>query len=158
MHITESPIRVSEFLGVLPPASCGAVASFVGVVRNHDHGRAVWKLYYESYRPMAEKRIGSIIEEAKGRWPVEEIKVLHRVGRLGIGEAAIAVRVSSAHRAEAFAACEHVVEQIKHTVPIWKNEFFEDGTSEWVLCSGTLGDHEGISRPCGLEMTPKSQK
>jgi molybdopterin synthase catalytic subunit len=134
MYITDEPILVSEFLGADTPESCGAVASFVGVVRNHDHGRAVWKLYYESYRSMAEKRIGAIIEEAKGRWPVEEIRVLHRVGWLGIGEAAIAVAVSSAHRAEVFAACEHVVGQIKHTVPIWKNEFFEDGTSEWVLC------------------------
>ncbi len=134
MHITDEPIRVSEFLAAAPPESCGAVASFVGVVRNHNNGKVVWKLYYESYRPMAERRIGAIIEETKSRWPVEEIKVLHRVGWLGIGEAAIAVAVSSAHRAEAFAACEHVVDQIKHTVPIWKNEFFEDGTSEWVLC------------------------
>ena len=142
MFITDEPIRVPDFLAARPPASCGAVASFVGIVRNHDHGRAVWKLYYESYRPMAEKRIQSIIEEARSRWPVEEIKVTHRVGWLGIGEVAIAVAVSSAHRAEAFAACEHVVEQIKHTVPIWKNEFFEDGTSEWVLCGV---EHERFS-------------
>ena len=134
MFITDEPIPVSEFFGEKPDPSCGGVAAFVGVVRNHDHGRAVWKLYYECYRPMAEKQILSIIEEAKSHWPVEEIKVLHRVGWLGIGEAAIAVAVSSAHRAEAFAACGHVVEEIKHTVPIWKNEFFEDGTSEWVLC------------------------
>jgi molybdopterin synthase catalytic subunit len=141
MHLTDEPIEVVEFLRKRAPESCGAVASFVGIVRDRDEGRAVRKLYYESYRPMAEKRIGAIIEEAKRRWPVEEIRVLHRVGWLGIGEAAIAVAVSSAHRAEAFEACAHIVEQIKHTVPIWKNEFFEDGTSEWVHCGV---DHERL--------------
>ena len=83
---------------------------------------------------MAEKMIEKIVEEAKRTWDIKEIHVSHRIGLLEIGEAAVAIAVSAAHRAEAFAACRFIIEQIKIKVPIWKKEVFGDGTSQWVLC------------------------
>ena len=135
MHITREPIVLQDFFSYSPNKSCGALASFVGVVRNHDHGRAVKRLFYECYFSMAEKMIQQIIEESKVTWAVDEVRVTHRVGSLEIGEAAVAITVSADHRAEAFAACRFVIEEIKHKVPIWKIEIFEDGAGEWVLCA-----------------------
>ncbi len=134
MFITEDPIRLEHFFSFSPRQSCGALASFVGIVRNHDHGRAVKRLFYECYFSMAEKTLGKIVEEAKREWDVDEILVRHRVGSLEIGEAAVAIAVSAAHRAEAFSACRFVLEEIKTKVPIWKKEIFEAGESEWISC------------------------
>ena len=83
---------------------------------------------------MAEKMLEDLVLETKRRWPVDEVRILHRIGTLEVGEAAVAITVSSAHRAEAFEACRFVIEEIKKRVPIWKKEIFEDGTSEWVFC------------------------
>ncbi len=83
---------------------------------------------------MAEKMIGVIVEEAEARWDAEKARVLHRIGPLQTGEAAVAISVSATHRAEAFEACRFLIEEIKKRVPIWKKEIFEDGTSEWVSC------------------------
>ena len=134
MTITDETIDLQKFFSDESPGSCGASASFAGIVRNHDHGRAVKGLYYDCYRSMAEKMIQVLIEEAETRWDVEKIRVSHRVGRLEIGEVAVAISVSSAHRAEAFEACRFMIEKIKEKVPIWKKQIFEDGTDEWVLC------------------------
>ena len=142
MFITDKPIKVEAFLTEAPGKACGAVASFVGVVRNHDHGRPVRKLYYECYASMANKQIQSIIDQARNNWPVEDVRVLHRVGWLEVGEAAVIITVSSAHREEAFSTCRYVIEEIKTKVPIWKKEVFQDGTSEWVLCGHP---HEEVS-------------
>ena len=135
MVITDELIDIQKFFSCESPRSCGAVASFVGIVRNHDKGRAVKGLYYDCYRSMAEKMIKALIEEAETRWDLGEVMVSHRIGHLEIGEVAVAIRVTSAHRAEAFEACRFMIEGIKEKVPIWKKEIFEDGTSEWVLCS-----------------------
>lgn len=134
MRITREPIRLSEFFSDGVDPLCGAVASFVGIVRDHDHGRHVLKLHYECYLSMAEKMLERIVGEAKKRWPVDEVVIRHRIGTLEIGEAAVAIAVSSAHRAEAFQVCRFVIEEIKKRVPIWKKEIFEDGTGEWVFC------------------------
>ena len=142
MFITQDPIRLERFFSFSPQPSCGALASFVGIVRNHDHGRAVKKLFYECYFSMAEKMIGQVIEEAKREYGVDEILVRHRVGSLEIGEAAVAIMVSAVHRAEAFAACRFVIEQIKTKVPIWKKQIFEEGDGEWVSC----GERPGSGR------------
>ena len=91
-------------------------------------------MHYECYPSMAEKLLQSIILEAKARWPLEEIRILHRIGTLEIGDTAVAIAVSSSHRAEAFEACRFVIEEIKKKVPIWKKEIFENGTEEWVFC------------------------
>ena len=135
MYITIEPIRIEEFLSFTPKSSCGALASFVGIVRDHDHGRRVKKLHYECYLSMADKVIGFLVEEIKIRWAISDIRILHRVGTLEIGETAVAIAVSSAHREEAFAACRFAIEEIKKKVPVWKKEVFEDGLSEWVVCS-----------------------
>ena len=134
MYLTQKPIILENFFSLSPAPACGALASFVGIVRNHDHGRPVKKLYYECYPSMANKMMGVLIEQAKERWPVDEIHLLHRVGELGIGEAAVAITVSAAHRDEAFLACRFMIEGIKRQVPIWKKQILEDGSGEWVFC------------------------
>lgn len=138
MYLTYQPISVEGFLKESPPASCGACVHFIGRVRNHQHGRAVKRLYYECYESMAEKQMTVIRDHVQSRYGVERIRVLHRLGWLEIGDVAVVIEVSSAHREEAFAACRAMIEEIKKKVPIWKKEVYEDGTSEWVLCSHSL--------------------
>ena len=138
MYITQEPVALKHFFSWLPNKSCGALASFVGIVRNYDHGRAVKKLFYECYFSMANRMIEKIVEQTKREWGVEQVRVLHRVGSLEIGEVAVAIAVSAVHRAEAFAACRFIIEEIKKKVPIWKKEIFEDDTSEWVLCDHSM--------------------
>lgn len=137
MFLTREPIALNDLLSVSPDPSCGAECSFVGFVRNHDRGRSVLRLHYEAYASMAEKMIAAIILEAEDQWPVSRVRVLHRIGTLEIGEAAVLVAISAAHRDEAFGACRFVIDEIKRRVPIWKKEIFEDGSDEWVLCGHT---------------------
>ena len=111
----------------------------MGLVRNHDHGRIVKELYYECYPSMAEKMIGRLIEEAYEKWDIGEARVLHRVGPLDIGEAAVAIAVSAVHREEALQAVRFLIERIKSEVPIWKKQILEDGRSEWVVCHHSAG-------------------
>ena len=132
--ITQKTIIPEAFFFLKPTSDSGALATFFGIVRDHNEGRAVRRLQYECYASMADKQIRSIRENAMRRWELTDVRVLHRVGLLEVGDIAVAVAVSSAHRAEAFAACEEVVNEIKSTVPIWKKEFYRDGKSEWVLC------------------------
>ncbi|MBI4549502.1 MAG: molybdenum cofactor biosynthesis protein MoaE [Candidatus Omnitrophica bacterium] len=135
MHLTKSPIPLETFLAG-GDAGSGAAALFVGLVRNEHGGRAVSALRYECYEAMAEKEIARIIEEAGRAHGVSDIRVLHRIGLLEVGEAAVAIAVYSAHREEAFAACRRVLEEIKAAVPIWKHELYADGAAEWVCCRG----------------------
>ncbi len=129
--LTERPLDLAALIaGVQSPAR-GGVACFVGTVRDHHGGRAVQRLEYEAYAPMAEAECGRIVDETERRWPVA-VALRHRVGRLEIGEAAVAVAVAGSHREESFAACRHVIEEVKRRVPIWKREFYADGTVEWV--------------------------
>lgn len=138
--ITKKPIDLAKFLTERPSYSCGAMASFVGVVRNHHQGKSVSKIYYDCYRPMANRQIQEIIDSAKKESGVEEIQVLHRIGWLEVGEAAVAIAVSAPHREEAFSACRAVIEEIKTTVPIWKKEVYTDGTYEWLMESCISGE------------------
>ena len=135
MYITEQPISVGEFLGQTPDKANGACASFVGVVRNQNEGKAVKKIYYECYAAMANKEIERILEEAKQVHGVSQVSVRHRVGWLNVGEAAVAIWVSSAHREEAFLACKMVIDEVKARAPIWKQEMYVDGTRDWVFCA-----------------------
>ena len=141
MFITNKPIRLEDFFAQKTDPSCGAVASFVGVVRNHHQGRSVAKIYYDCYPTMANQQIQQIIHQAKKKYPVNEIRALHRVGWLGVGEVAVAIAVSAAHREEAFSACRTVIEEIKAKVPIWKKEVYVDGSDEWVM--GSCAVEEG---------------
>jgi len=105
----------------------GAIATFIGVVRDNNLNRRVTHLEYEAYEPLALKALEQICDEAGREWPGTRLAVHHRVGRLAIGEASIIIAAASAHRAHAFAACRYVIERVKQIVPIWKHEFFEGG-------------------------------
>ena len=105
----------------------GAIASFLGVVRNHNAGRRVRYLEYEAYEPLAVKVFERIEAETRDRWLGVRLALQHRIGRLEIGEASVAIAAASPHRAEAFAACRYAIERVKQIAPIWKHEFFEGG-------------------------------
>ena len=135
MFITHQPISLIDFFGERSDELCGAIASFVGIVRGRQGGRRVKKLYYDCYQSMADQEIGLIIDQIKREYKVNEIRVLHRVGWLEVGEAAIVISVRAVHRNEAFSACRAVIDQIKEGVPIWKKETYADGISEWISCA-----------------------
>jgi molybdopterin synthase catalytic subunit len=109
----------------------GAVATFLGVVRNHNVGRSVRYLEYEAYEPLALKSFERIAGEVVARWPGVRVALHHRIGRLAIGEASVAIAAASAHRADAFGACRYTIERVKQIAPIWKHEFF-DGGDVWI--------------------------
>ena len=132
--ITYQPIKLGEFLSEPCDPTCGGVATFQGVVRNHHEGRNVLRMEYEGYESMAEKQIQKISEEAKEKLGVHSVRVSHRLGKMEVGDIAVAIEVTSAHRAEAFEACRYVIDEIKVRVPIWKHEFYSDGSDAWVLC------------------------
>jgi molybdopterin synthase catalytic subunit len=118
-------------------AGCGAVGGFLGVVRATHKGRAVRHLEYEAFEPLALKVFAQIEREVAEHWPGAVLGLRHRVGRLGIGEASVAIAVATAHRAEAFQACRYAIERVKQIAPIWKHEFFVDGDA-WV--EGAVAD------------------
>lgn len=110
----------------------GALCLFVGVVRDHNGGRRVLRLEYEAYEEMALPLMQRIAAECRERWPVTDVRIVHRLGPLAIGEASVAVAVASAHRREAFEACRYAIDTLKATVPIWKKEFYADGQAVFV--------------------------
>jgi molybdopterin synthase catalytic subunit len=109
----------------------GAVVTFLGLVRNHNVGRSVRYLEYEAYEPLALKAFERIDAEIRARWPSARLALHHRVGRLEIGEASVAIVATSPHRADAYAACRYAIERVKQIAPVWKREFFEGG-DVWV--------------------------
>ena len=117
----------------------GAVATFLGLVRNHNAGRRVRYLEYEAYEPLAERVFERISAEVASRWPGVQLALHHRTGRLDIGDASVAIAAASAHRADAFAACRYTIERVKQIAPIWKREFFEGGEM-WI--EGATADPE----------------
>jgi len=135
MFLTTQTIYIPAFLDFSIRPASGACATFFGIVRNHDHGRKVQRLCYEAYVNLAEKELARIAVHAKEKFSVSKVHILHRYGTLEIGEVAVAIAVESGHRQEAFAACRFVIDAIKESVPIWKKEFYTDGTSLWVRCT-----------------------
>jgi molybdopterin synthase catalytic subunit len=131
IRIIRSPILIEPMVSELRQPEDGAVVVFDGIVRNHTKGRETLYLEYEGYEPMALKKMREIEEAARQRWPVNRIGIVHRLGRLEIGEASIVIVVTSAHRKAAFEACQYIIDSLKKTVPIWKKEFFADG-EVWV--------------------------
>jgi molybdopterin synthase catalytic subunit len=105
----------------------GAVASFIGLVRDHNQGRRVDYLDYEAYEPLAVRALNRIVDEARQAWPDARLGVHHRIGRIELGDASIIIVAASPHRADAFAACRYMIERVKQIVPIWKHEHFEGG-------------------------------
>ena len=108
------------------------MALFLGTVRDLTGDEVTAFLDYEAYPPMAEKKLAEIEAEVRSRWPVGEIAMVHRLGRLGVGEVSVAVAVSTPHRADAFAACRFAIDTLKELVPIWKKDIAPDGTADWV--------------------------
>ena len=109
----------------------GAVVTFLGLVRNHNLGRSVRYLEYEAYEPLALRAFQRISDEIRDRWPGARLALHHRVGRLEVGEASVAIAARSAHRGDAYAACRYAIERVKQIAPIWKREFF-DGGDVWI--------------------------
>ncbi len=109
--------------------------TFDGTVRNHARDKPVTHLFYEAYDQMAVKEMEAIRERALARWPIRKLAIVHRVGRLEIGETSVFIAVSSDHRGHAFQACQFVIDELKRRVPIWKKELYADGSSIWVNCA-----------------------
>jgi molybdopterin synthase catalytic subunit len=116
---------------------CGALCSFVGVVRSTHQGRRVRYLEYEAFEPLAVKTFQQISEEAAVEWPGTVLGIVHRTGRLAVGEASVVIVAAAAHRAESFVVCRYAIERVKQIAPVWKHEFFDDGQA-WV--EGAVAD------------------
>ena len=131
-YLTHEPLDPSAILARATSNDAGAVVLFLGTTREFTRGRRTLSLDYECYPAMAEKKLAELEAEARQRWPIVECVIVHRLGHLELGEASIAIAVSSPHRGTAFEAGEWLIDTIKQIVPIWKQENWADGTSEWV--------------------------
>jgi len=127
-RVQPDPISIDAAVSCVRRADCGALVLFLGTVRDHSHGRQIIRLDYEVYGPMAESELARVEAEVRERYPVREVVIVHRTGVMEVGEVAVAIAVSSAHRREAFAACQYAIDRIKQVVPIWKTEVTKDGT------------------------------
>jgi molybdopterin synthase catalytic subunit len=142
--ITQSPINMQELADFVADPAAGAMATFVGMTRNTNEGRQVTRLEYECYPGMAEKEMEKIAAEVLRRWPIKKISMVHRLGRVDIGEASVAIAVSSGHRHAAFEACHYAINQLKETVPIWKKELYEGGELWIGSQTGTVGSLQKV--------------
>ncbi|MFV2083845.1 molybdenum cofactor biosynthesis protein MoaE [Micromonospora sp. LOL_021] len=133
VSVTAQPLDLAAHEAAVADPRAGAVVSFQGVVRDHDHGRSVLSLEYEGH-PSAEDVLGEVADEVAADPAVHAVAVSHRLGPLAVGEVALVAAVSTAHRAAAFAACARLVDEAKARLPIWKRQIFADGTEEWVNC------------------------
>lgn len=132
IDLTNNPIDVADLVDSVRHPEAGAVALFLGTTREHTGDRQTVALDYEAYRPMAQRRLSELENEARRRWPVIECKIVHRLGRVPTAEPSVAIVVSTPHRADAFAAAQWLIDSIKRDVPIWKREQWADGTTDWV--------------------------
>lgn len=130
-RLTHDPIDFAALTEAVRSPHCGAVALFLGTVRDLTGDAVTTALDYDAYPPMAEKKLAEIEAEVRRRWPVGDVAMVHRLGRLEIGDVSVAVAVSTPHRADAFAACRFAIDALKEQVPIWKRENFVDGRTEW---------------------------
>jgi molybdopterin synthase catalytic subunit len=133
-HIQDEPVDVEALLRMLDDPGTGARVSFDGRVRDHHEGRAVLKLFYEAYAPLALRSGERILREAVQRFAIHRVVCVHRLGELRIGECAVWIGVGAAHRDAAFDACRFTIDRIKADVPIWKREHYADGTAVWSQC------------------------
>jgi molybdopterin synthase catalytic subunit len=134
VRITRDPLddaAVAELQRAVEHPAVGGIVTFLGVVRDHNKGKRVRYLEYEAYPEMAEREMAAIAAEVERRWCTDRVAMVHRVGRLQIGECSVVVIVACAHRGEAFEACRYAIDTLKATVPIWKKEVAEDG-EEWI--------------------------
>lgn len=134
-YLTDEPIDPKALVDQVMRKSDGAYVLFEGVVRNHHDGKAVESIFYDAYRPMAEKEMDKIVRQVEAQFPDVAVTVVHRLGHLVVGDSSIAIVAASPHRAEAFGACRMMIDRIKETVPIWKKERGPGG-EEWVGWQG----------------------
>ena len=130
--LVDRPIDVTALVGEIASPSNGATVLFIGTVRDVNDGRAVTGMEYSAYRGMAERELTDIVREAAEQFDTLDIVVEHRLGALELGEASVAIAAAHPHRGAAYAASRYVIEQLKRRVPIWKLEYYVDGTREWV--------------------------
>ena len=130
--ITSEVITGEEVREAVEGPDTGAVVLFFGTVRNNTGGRPVNCLEYEAYPPMAEKKMEEIAHEISDKWGLDRVAMVHRVGKLEIGEVSVVVAVASPHRKDGFEACQYAMDRLKQIVPIWKREVWADGEAEWV--------------------------
>ncbi len=152
-EITERPLSLDRLVAAVGQNTSGAVASFLGIVREFARGRRVQHLEYDAYSEMATATMRQIGDEIRERWPVDRIGMVHRIGRLGIGEASVAIAVSSPHRREALQACAYAIERLKEIVPIWKKEVWTDG-AEWI--GSTVDEYEERRREAQVRSPSRS--
>jgi len=134
MRISDRSIEPDKLREALTDDAAGGYVAFEGWIRNENEGQEVLRLEYEVYRPLAIKEGNKVIEEARAKFPIQHADCVHREGLLEIGECAVWVGVTSAHRDEAFAACRFIIDEVKTRLPIWKKEFYVNGDSGWVNC------------------------
>ena len=130
--LTSHPIDTAAVLAAVSTPAAGAVVLFLGTTREFTNGRQTVCLEYDCYPQMAEKKLVELAAEANSRWPLTGVAIVHRWGHVPLGEASVAIAVSSAHRKAAFAAGEWLIDTLKEVVPIWKKENWTDGTCDWV--------------------------
>ena len=132
VELTHAPIDYAALTESVRSPQSGAVVLFLGTVRELTGGRRTLALDYESYAPMAEAKMRELVERARREWPIDRVGIVHRLGRLDLGEISVAVAVSCPHREQAFEAGKFLIDELKVVVPIWKKENWDDGTTEWV--------------------------
>jgi molybdopterin synthase catalytic subunit len=147
--VTSAVLDPAALAATVSRSGDGALATFVGLVRDHNAGRRVLWLDYEAFVPLAVKAFEQIGAEAGERWPGARLAIHHRTGRVAIGEASVAIAAASAHRADAFAACRYAIERIKQIAPIWKHEHFEGG-EVWIE-GATADPSDPVARQTALE-------
>jgi molybdopterin synthase catalytic subunit len=125
--VTADPLKAEGIVALVSSPGCGAVATFIGLVRDHNAGRRVEWLDYEAYPALAVKTFERIGSETAARWPSAALAIHHRTGRVAVGEASVIIAAASPHRADAFSACRYAIERVKQIAPVWKHEHFEGG-------------------------------
>ncbi|WP_018716431.1 molybdenum cofactor biosynthesis protein MoaE [Arhodomonas aquaeolei] len=130
-HLTEEPLSLADVLAETDDPRCGALVVFEGVVRDHHDGRGVSAMEYTAYAPLARRELADLEAETRERFGVPVCRIVHRTGRLEIGEASVIVVVRAPHRGDAFDAARYAIDTLKQRVPIWKHDFFDDGGAAW---------------------------
>ena len=146
-QLSKTPLENLNLKKSLLSAKAGAVSVFEGLVRNHNAGKKVIALEYEAFDKLARREADKIFQETQKKFRVVSVKCFHRVGKLKIGETAVWVGVSAAHRDQSFLACRYIIDEIKKRLPIWKKEYYADGDSGWINClSGFRVKGLGVSQ------------
>jgi adenylyltransferase/sulfurtransferase len=157
-RFSRTAIDIASLREELADPACGGYTSFEGLVRNHNEGMSVQHLEYEAFEPLAIKEGERIVAEAIQRFGIEHAACVHRIGDLAIGEMAVWVGVSARHRDEAFRACRYIIDEVKHRVPIWKKEHYENGDSGWVNCERCAAAAPGASNTSAVESRPHDHR